>query len=191
MDLKRKDDWHLHVTLQPRGGSFVQRHYNDHCATLGWQPKVLENVLDGAAAAVFGQYLHELIPTMKLHNEELGRAMILLHDAAKFFAMSGWIVPRIKIEGRVQHADAMYAEAHVLLNDETKSEEWHVPLSRSLTSGKLYATVRSTNAGAQAVNAMRAELLENGAIGAHEEWAVYDSNRLLDGPWMGTWGRRP
>lgn len=185
MNLDRIDDWHLHVTVQPRNNGMMPL-YVERCEKMGWQPKVLENHLgdDGVAT------MHELVPTVKLHNEPLGRAMILLHDVAKFFALSGWIVPRMKIEGRVQHADALYAEVHVLLHDDKVPEGWRVPLSRSLTSGRLYATVRSVNTTNPAVNDMRAELIDNGAIGAHEEWTVYDSNRALDAFWMQSWGRQ-
>lgn len=188
MNLDRIDDWHLHITVQPRNSGMLPL-YVERCEKMGWQPKVLENCLDTAAGAVFGDSLHELVPTQKLHNEPLGKALILLHDVAKFFALSGWLVPRAKIEGRVQHADALYAEAHVLLHDDKVPTGWHVPLSRSLTSGKLYATVRSANTTNAAINDMRQELLTQGAIGAHEEWTVYDSNRALDAVWMRSWGR--
>ncbi len=181
MDLKRVDDWHLHLTAYPRNPA-VARDYAKHCDIVGWKPTVIENMLGG------GGTMQELIPTHKA-GCELGQALILLHDVGKLFVMSGWIVPRLKIEGRTRHADAMYCETHVVVHD---VRGWSgTALSRSLPSGRTYATYRSADASEDAVARCQREAVNAGAIGAKWEWAVYDSNRATDRTWFNSWGMNP
>jgi hypothetical protein len=173
MNLNRKDDWHMHLTVLPRERKMLDG-YVVTCDKLRWKPKVIEHAYS----------VQELVPTQEVHGEELGKVLILLHDVGKFFALSGWIVQRAKIEGR-QREDALYAETHVLLGDD-QPFDW--PVSRSLTSGKTYGTIRSADMSAEAMSVARGEVIRRG-FEAKWEYAVYDSNRAMDRAWFASWGK--
>jgi len=190
MNLNRTDDWHLHLTVTARNPVVASGYVGD-CDFIGWRPTVIENLPGGLSGGIV-QPEQELIPTLKMGGAELGQALILLHDVSKVLALKGWVVRRAKIEGRTRdEGDAMYSEAHVEMPsgaDRATRLISGLPLSRSLTSGKLYATARSLTASDAHVQEMRNQLAEQGLIGAKTEWIAYDSNRALDAPWFRSWG---
>lgn len=184
IDLNRVDDWHLHLTVEPRSKDTLAG-YALTCDRVKCKPTVIENLMgdDGSDRS----NRTELIPTIDLRGE-LGQAIILLHDVAKVFAISGWGVRRMKIEGRVRPSgsEGLYAETHIELG-ETEPFDW--PVSRSLTSGKYYGTIRTRDVSDVALQIGRENAIKRGYADAKWGYAVYDSNRAMDRSWFGSWGR--
>lgn len=184
MELTRKDDWHLHLTVQPReptqAGGFAAT-----CAGVRMKGTVIENYLGEMLLTTRPDRrptYTELLPTVELHDEELGRAFILLHDCAKFWAMQGWIVSRVKIEGWRKHADALYSEVHVPSPEYIATIPLGWAVSRSVRSGKWWYTARTVDASGSPPSSF----IDDRAL--RQEWCVYDSNRALDEAWLRSWG---
>jgi hypothetical protein len=173
MNLTHKDDWHVHLTVEPRSAAMAQT-YKKACAVAQCKPTIIDN-LDGSKLEPSRKW-QELIPSVKFTGE-LGQAMIMASRIETYFMMSGFTVVRVKIEGRVRTADSIYGEAHVHLAA-APHRPHAMALSRSLTSGKLWGTSRFGTA----------DDVQRHVVGGATEWIAYDSNREKDAAWLRSWG---